>query len=77
MASTFYFEGEVPLGDMKAAAKYGKKGRKIELFVSDFFGTHELYLRIDDDEPGTVRLSKAQARELLVGLQGGMSYLGY
>ena len=45
--------------------------------MSDFFGTHEIYLRIDDDEPGTVRLDKAEAKVLLEGLGDAMRYLSY
>lgn len=77
MATTTYFEAELPLGDKDAPAEGGKNTRKIELFVSDFFGTHEIYLRIDDDEPGTVRLDKAEAKVLLEGLGDAMRYLSY
>ena len=77
MATTVYFEAELPLGDKGVSAEDGKNVRKIELFVSDFFGTHEIYLRIDDDEPGTIRLSKADARALLGGLEDAMGYLSY
>ena len=77
MATTTYFEADLPLGDKDASGEDGKNTRKIELFVSDFFGTHEIYLRIDDDEPGTVRLDKASARDLVEGLGEAMRYLSY
>jgi len=77
MATTTYFEAELPVGDKDASAEGGKNTRKIEMFVSDFFGTHEIYLRIDDDEPGTIRLDKAGAKALLEGLSEAMRYLSY
>jgi len=70
MGATYYYEGELPFCDKEGT-------RKFELFVSDFFGTHELYLRIDDDVEKTVRLDKRQARKLLEGLEGAMIYLSY
>ena len=77
MGTTFYFDADLPLGDKTKRSPEGRKSRKAEVFVSDFFGTHEIYLRIDDDEDGTVRLGKHESRDLLVGLQAAMDYLGY
>ena len=77
MATTTYFEADLALGDKDASGEGGKNTRKIEVFVSDFFGTHEIYLRIDDDEPGTIRLDKANAKALLEGLGEAMRYLSY
>lgn len=77
MATTTYFEADLPLGDKDASGEGGRNTRKIEVFVSDFFGTHEIYLRIDDDEPGTIRLDKANARYLVEGLSEAMRYLNY
>ena len=75
--TTTYYEADLPLGDKDISLKGGKKTRKVEVFVSDFFGTHKIYLRIDDDEPGTMRLDKAEARALLDGLAAAMTYLRY
>jgi len=77
MATNTYFEEDLPIGDKKASAKVGKKTRKMELFVRDYFGTHQLYLRIDNDDPRTIRLDKANAKALLAGLEGAMRYLSY
>jgi len=77
MATTTYFEADLPLGDKDAPAKNGDNTRKIKVFVSDFFGTHELYVRIDDDEPGTIRLDRTYARALFEGLEEAMRYLSY
>ncbi len=77
MSHTCYYEADLPLGDEEAFRKDRKKTRKVELFVSDFFATHEIYLRIDDDEGGTMRLDKAEARALLDGLAEAMRYLSY
>ena len=77
MATTTYFEADLPLGDRNASADDGKNTRKVEIFVSDFFGHHQIYLRIDDDEAGTIRLGKADSRALLEGLEDAMRYLSY
>ncbi|MFH0910962.1 MAG: hypothetical protein V1918_05620 [Planctomycetota bacterium] len=77
MAHTCYYEANLPLGDKAASSKGSKKTRKIELFVSDFFNTHEIYLRIDDDDDRTMRLDKVEARALLDGLSNAMRFLSY
>ena len=75
--TTIYYEADLPLGDKEAASKCKKKTRKVGVFVSDFFGTHELYLRTDDDVLSTVRLDKEEANALLEGLSAAMRYLSY
>jgi hypothetical protein len=78
MSTTQYYEGDLPLADAKTTSEAGQSTRKIEILVSDFFGTHELYLRIDEDtQERTMRLDKAEARALLEGLGAAMRYMNY
>lgn len=70
MATTFYYEGELPFGNKEGI-------RKVELFVSNFFGSPEIYLRIAENVEHTVLLDKEQARKFLEGLESAMQYLSY
>lgn len=68
--SVEYYEGELSIAN-------SDQKRSVRIIVSDFYGTQELYLRVDEDEPRTMMLTKEEAREFLAGLQGAMDYLGY
>jgi len=76
MATTMYY-GEYlqPVSDPRKSEKPDKI--YIEVFVSSVTGEHELYLKVIDQEERDVILSKAQAQELLGGLEGAMHYLRY
>ena len=73
----YYFDKELPLGDEESATKNHEAARRLEVFVSDFFGTHEIYLRVDGDAEGTIRLGREDAKELVEGLAAAMRYLSY
>ncbi len=74
--TTIYYDEYLPLNDKRKRTPKSKK-RHVEILESDFYGTHELYLRVDDDEHATIRLDEKQAKDLLESLQMAMRYLGY
>lgn len=68
--STTYFEEELSIPD-------SEKKRRVELFVCDFHGPSQLYLRVDDNDSRTMVIDKEQAKSLVLALQVAMGYLGY
>lgn len=77
MATTSYFEQDVPVVDEKAEASQETRG--LEVYTTSYSGRHQLYLKyVDENGQGTdLVLSKEQARELSEGLDRAMGYLGY
>lgn len=77
MATTSYFEQDLPVAD--EAAEASKETRGLEVYVTSFSGRHQLYIKyVDENGEGTdLVLSKQQARDLLDGLDRAMTYLGY
>nr|WP_280971445.1 hypothetical protein [Cupriavidus gilardii]WDE72684.1 hypothetical protein [Cupriavidus gilardii] len=77
MATTSYFEQDVPVADESADAS--QDHRRLELYITSFSGRHQLYLKTEDanGEETDLVLSKEQARALADGLDRAMGYLGY
>jgi len=79
MATTSYFEQDLSATDDSANADPSKVGCLLEIQVSSYSGKHQLYFR-HVDANGVESYSvipKAQAKELLAGLESAMGYLGY
>jgi hypothetical protein len=79
MATTSYFEEEIPTTDAHGKANKNKQTNLVELYISSFSGEEELYPRHIDEEGKESRsiLCKDQAERMLEGLRTAMLCLGY
>jgi len=79
MATTSYFEADLPTAAGNGKADDSAPKTTVEILVSSYSGEHILYLKIidaDGDEKSFV-LSKQHAVDLLEGLERAASYLRY
>ncbi|MCX7097056.1 MAG: hypothetical protein NTV43_04010 [Methylococcales bacterium] len=79
MATTSYFEGEIPTVNDIGKADKNKPTNLVEIYISSFSNDHELYLKHIDGEGNESRsiLNKDQAKRMLKGLNDAMFFLGY
>ncbi|OLO06842.1 hypothetical protein BTW08_15205 [Salinicola sp. MH3R3-1] len=77
MATNSYFEGVLSESDEVDEPSKGELA--LDLFVSNYSGKHELYLKATDNNGNVseVILTQEQAMELQNALERANSYLGY
>jgi len=80
MATTMYAEEELyPVDKESGKANKSEASTIFEVYVSNFFGDHQIYLKVTD-ENGDVKqfhVSKEQAQSLAHGFDGADAYIGY
>ena len=81
MASSFdtvslFKEAQRPLQTNVASEQ---PSNTVEVFVSNYFDNHQIYLRVTDEngEEKTLHLNKKQAKSLSEGVDRAESYIGY
>ena len=79
MATTSYFEEEIPTPGDNGKADENQQTNLVEIYISSFSGDEELYLKHIDGEGKESRsiLCKEQAERMLESLKNAMFFLGY
>lgn len=79
MGATFYFEEKLYPPNDEGMADKAKPSETVEVLVSNYFGNHQFYLRITDEngKEKTLHLNKEQVVSLHDGVERAGFYLGY
>lgn len=74
MATTSYFEEELPAVGGNGKADHEKSSNLLELYISSYSGVHELYLKHVDDMG---KESYSILVNMFRSLESALHYLGY
>jgi len=79
MSTTFYYEDKLYPPNDDGVADEEKQETDLAIFVSNFHGKHQVYLRVNDEDgvEKTLCLNKEQVQNLHHGIDYAGSYLGY
>ncbi|MEI8214273.1 MAG: hypothetical protein WCI02_19160 [Planctomycetota bacterium] len=79
MGATFFYDKEHYPPNEHGRADEQRDPTLIQVFVSSFYGDHQIFLRINEGSAAeqTIHLTKLQARELAAALETADQRIGY
>ncbi len=80
MSTTEYFQDKLyPTNEQNGRADKNKEATEMQLFLSNYFGDHQIYLKLISAEGKETifHLTKAQALDLSNSLERAVSYISY